>query len=135
MHFIKPCSSCGKKIRFPLNKGRIKVSCICGYSFFIDPDDPDTFKSGKFDINGRKKGSSIFNFVSEKILEVDYNKIKINIINGFYDFNYKLQNFKLLPKSEKKKLLITLSIIFAVLVVFFIIVRALSGPNVPENVI
>ena len=130
MHFIQKCPSCRKKIRFPINKGKIKVSCTCGYSFLVNPDDPETFKKGKFDIGSPNKGNSFFKTISKKVSEVKIDNIKSDIINNFLKLKYKIQNYKLLPAREQRKLFIILLAI--TLIILIILFKALSISGVSK---
>lgn len=50
MKYIRSCSECGTELRFPLDRGILIVKCPrCNSSFVIDPDNPDTYKQGRFD--------------------------------------------------------------------------------------
>ena len=104
MYFIKPCPSCGTKLRFPIDKGTIRVRCSCGTSFVADPDDPILFQDGKFDLGGpgpnKKEGRKIPGFPGLKSI----------LINSLYSAKYRIQNFRLLPSAEQRKILIILAL-------------------------
>ena len=56
MYLIKSCPSCGKRIRFPIDRGRIRVTCECGSTFLADPDDPSLYNDAAFDLQGAAAG-------------------------------------------------------------------------------
>ena len=126
MFLIKSCPKCKRKIRFPIDKGEIKVKCVCGYSFNVDPDDPETFKNGKFDLsNGRNRIFSLKGIV-EKLNNQFKKKLNLKfMINKIYDAKYKLQNFKLLPGSEQKKIVFEILIFFTLFFVLFYMISKL----------
>ncbi len=124
MFLIKPCPSCKRKIRFPIDKGKIKVNCICGYEFIADPDDPDIYRDSRFDLKGSEKSKRK---IAERIKSF-YRDLDINrIINRIYDLKYKFQNFRLLPASEQRRLimsLVSLFILMLIIIYFFRIIFA-----------
>ncbi|MCP4131590.1 MAG: hypothetical protein GY754_11480 [bacterium] len=107
MFLIKPCPSCGKKLRFPVDKGKVRVKCVCGHSFIADPDDTSIYSDSKFDIKDKKakQGPSLFDSLSAKISGINFDDIKKKLITEFLETKYKLQNFKLLPVSEQRVVL------------------------------
>jgi hypothetical protein len=116
MKFIIDCPECGKSLRFPLDKGKIKIRCGCGYETVIDPDDTSLYKKGRFDLKPEdsskdkkkkpvKKTGSLFD--------------KDRIIRGLYDIKYSIQNFKHLPDREKYRIL--LLILLPMLLLAFIL--------------
>jgi hypothetical protein len=124
MNFIATCPSCSNKLRFPIDKGKIKVKCKCGYSFIADPDDTDLYKKGKFDLNDKTARKQKF----------DLNTLIKEFIEKIYNIKYKLQNFKLLPTSEQKKIILYfLLFLIAIILLFFLM--SLSGSNPPEKII
>lgn len=117
MYLIKSCASCGRKIRFPIDKGKIKVRCQCGKSFTADPDDPSLYKEATFDIKGSaaRKSGPLPAFLS--FLEnIDRIKLKHSIITTLYNAKYKIQNYKILPAKEQKKVVIYFLIAFLLIV-------------------
>jgi len=114
---VKPCPKCGTKLRFPIDKGKIKVKCQCGYSFVADPDDKSLFKNGNFDLKSKRK-----NFLMQKIKSLDFREFKKFFITSIYDIKYNFQNFALMPGREKRKFLVKfiLFVIIMISVVFFI---------------
>ena len=51
MYLIKTCPTCKTRLRFPIDKGTIKVTCNCGYSFIANPDNTDIYKDASFDLS------------------------------------------------------------------------------------
>jgi hypothetical protein len=37
LFLVKECPSCGRGLRFPIDRGRIRVRCVCGHQFIADP--------------------------------------------------------------------------------------------------
>ncbi|MCU0846336.1 MAG: hypothetical protein MUD12_00430 [Spirochaetes bacterium] len=42
-------------LRFPIDKGKLRIKCRCGASFTADPDDPSLYRDSEFDIKPEKK--------------------------------------------------------------------------------
>ena len=128
MHLIKECPSCKKKLRFPIDKGTIRVVCKCGYEFIADPDDPCLFQEGVFDIGKTlKKKKNGINSVIDIIEYCNIQTIKKGIVSFVLDKKYHIQNFKILPAREQIKLIF--SLILLVLIIVFIIVLVLFFRN------
>lgn len=116
MKYITECPQCGKSLRFPIDRGKIKIRCGCGYETVIDPDDTSLYKTGRFDLRpedaakykrkkpAKKAGSSIS---------------KDKIIRKLYDIKYSLQNIRYMPDREKYRLL--LLILLPLLLLAFIL--------------
>lgn len=124
MFLIKTCPSCEKKIRFPLDKGRIKVTCTCGYSFLADPDDTNIYRNGEFELKSKKSSvMGLFSRIERLFSSSSTEKFTWDhIINRVLKIKYKLQNFRLLPTVEQKKILtIILAVIIIIIVVILII--------------
>ncbi len=136
MNLIKKCPSCGKKIRFPLDKGKIKVKCTCGYSFVADPDDTRIYKNGEFDLKNKiSSRQGLFSWIGKLFNSSSREKMSWNhIINSILNAKYKLQNFRFLPTSEQKKILtIILVVIIILIAVILVITSILKKPG--ENVV
>lgn len=105
MKYIIDCPSCGRKIRFPLDKGRIKIFCSCGYNTVIDPDDTALYKSGKFDLKPgeehSEKADGFFHSLSSLLDSFKWN----SFVNSLLEVKYKLQNFRYLPDMERNIIL------------------------------
>ncbi|MCX8123937.1 MAG: hypothetical protein N3F66_07200 [Spirochaetes bacterium] len=122
MHIIKPCPSCGIKLRFPIDSGIVKVRCRCGYSFLANPDDPGLYSDAVFDLSLRKKQKK--KFLSESIIK--------HIIEKLYSYWYAVGNFKLLPTKDKIKI-IAIFIIVLLIVCLIVYSILLSHSQPPEN--
>jgi len=137
MYYIRPCPSCGQKVRFPIDKGKIKVTCSCGHSFIADPDDPSLFREGIFDLGGgNKKKRTSMQSIFARVRIPDLQAIKSRVISSLYDFRYSVQNFRLLPDVEKKRLI--MKILLFIIVIIFLVYMFLycSAPaSVDGNVI
>ena len=128
MYLLKSCIVCGKKLRFPIDRGKINVKCPCGYSFTADPDDAELYDGSKFDISTRsskslrnKKIPDFFD-IPDRIKNIRFGMIYRKVLRTLIDFKYQLQNFKLLPDIERKKIiLILMSAILIILSVFYFI--------------
>lgn len=114
-------------LRFPIDRGIIKVSCQCGHTLIINPDDTDLYKEGKFDLrnNGtdsRNKGlASFIKSLSNRIRKkISYR----NLINSLLELKYKLQNLSLMPDAERNRLILTFVSIIALLIfLLYLIIR------------
>ena len=118
MHLIKPCPSCGKKLRFPITEGEIKVTCRCGSSFVADPDDQSLYCNAEFDLRpapGRKPPKNTLRHFTERIKGITIKEITTKLINRMLDIKYKIQNFRHLPVKEQRKIFLILMITAALL--------------------
>ena len=116
MKYIKACPACGKMLRFPIDRGIIRISCQCGHSLLINPDDTELYKEGKFDL--KKDGVDKNNRGLFSSLKADFKK-KVNyssIINSLLELKYKLQNISLIPDAERNKLIMWFILITAVII-------------------
>lgn len=113
MKFIIDCPGCGKSLRFPLDKGKIKIRCGCGYEAVIDPDDTSLYKKGRFDL---KPGEVPKNKKRKPVKQTGSLFDKDMIIRKLYDFRYSIQNFKHKPDREKYRILLLLLIPFLLLI-------------------
>jgi len=128
MFLVKPCPACGKKLRFPINRGKINVKCSCSYSFIIDPDNPEIYKNAQFDlkIKNRIKRNFKKKFTT-KITSFSLYDTKLRIINSVLNYKYNLQNYKILPAGEQIKIIISLFIIFtSIVIIIYLIIHLLS---------
>jgi hypothetical protein len=113
MFYIKPCPACGKKLRFPLDKGKLQVKCECGNSFTADPDDTALYKNGAFDLKDKVRPVWL-----DKITNLNVNNLLSKIITNLLEYKYSLQNFMLL--TWKDRTVIVLKTIFVLLVLAFL---------------
>lgn len=120
MKYINQCPECGRNLRFPLDKGKIKIRCQCGYESIVDPDDTSLYKKGRFDVEpeGQKKTKKNKVKRTGPLLNRDI------IIRKIYDFKYSVQNIKHMPDKEKYRLLllILLPLILLGLILYFFLV-------------
>ncbi len=109
MYLIKQCPSCSRTLRFPIDKGKIRVKCLCGESFIANPDDSALYAGAKFDLENKKKNKYFsFALFFKKALDVSIRKI--------YDFFYRVQNLPLLTGKERYKTIVVLIAIGAILI-------------------
>lgn len=120
MKYIRSCENCYREIRFPIDKGTLFITCpYCQYNFKINPDDPQMYKSGRFDLNKRSSSNQenrypeefFFNQYpkSDNSSEIDKKKlIKTTIVLTLFfllfSHIYKIantQDFKELPQNPK----------------------------------
>lgn len=106
MYLIKQCPECGKPLRFPIDKGVIKVKCICGNSFFADPDKPDLYKNAQFDLSSKRNKIQFTTKLKYFILELP------NISKKFWRFFINL--------SVKDIVFIVLAILAGLIIAWFI---------------
>ncbi len=108
MYLIKTCPTCRTRLRFPIDKGTIKVKCNCGYSFIANPDNTDIYKDASFDLSHTKGTLKKMTPLRSALNKIQFDQITPAIINKFLDIKYKIQNFQLLPGAEKKKIMLVL---------------------------
>lgn len=118
MKYITGCPECGRSLRFPLDKGRIKIRCRCGYETVIDPDDTSLYKKGRFDIEpeGQKNTGRSKTKKSAPVISKDA------VIRKLYDIRYSIQNIKHMPDREKYRLLLMILLplmLFALILYLF----------------
>ena len=115
MKYITGCPECGRSLRFPLDKGRIKIRCSCGYETIIDPDDTSLYKKGRFDVEpeGQKKTGRSKAKKSAPAIRKDA------VIRKLYDIRYSIQNIKHMPDREKYRLI--LMVLLPLLLLAFIL--------------
>jgi hypothetical protein len=113
MYLIKTCPTCKTRLRFPIDKGTIKVKCNCGYSFIANPDDTGIYKDASFDLSHTKGTLKKMTPLRSAIDQMRFDQIIPALINKFLDVRYKIQNFRLLPDAEKKKIMLVLVLSFA----------------------
>jgi hypothetical protein len=122
MHLIKECPSCSRKLRFPIEKGKIRVTCACGQSFIADPDDPDLFANASFDLKGPGHTKAPLSaWLKAPFATVPApGEIKKTLIAALYSFKYRIQNFSLLPSREKIRLIALLSALIALAILIVV---------------
>lgn len=136
MYLIKVCPECKMKIRFPIDRGTIRVKCSCGYSFIADPDDTGIYRDASFDLSHTTPGLKKMSPLRQWIGSIKVKGLSSFLINGVFNFKYKIQNFRLLPSGEKKKIILALLCICAAiigLVIAIFLLTHLSGS--PDRII
>jgi len=130
MFLIKKCSRCGKNVRFPLERGKIRVKCPCGNSFIADPDDPELYKGAQFDLHGntnsKKSGPGLKSRKNLFSSSFDFKKQWERAIRSFIDLTYKIQNFSILPSREQHTLILVL--VFIVLSIVMLLFLVCDSP-------
>jgi len=132
MHLIKPCPRCGKRLRFPIDRGIIRVTCPCGHSFTADPDDTGVYHNASFDLSRPHAKSRIGHFTSS-LRGLNLQALSRQIITRFIEFTYRIRNYPLLPSAEKWKLILTLflaaSLLAAMIVAFYALMARPARPD------
>jgi hypothetical protein len=125
MYLIKTCPSCKTRLRFPIDKGTIMVKCPCGFSFVANPDDTDIYKEAAFDLSRSTCGLKKMTPLKRAMDGIKLDQFIPVIINRSLNIKYKIQNFRLLPEAEKKKIifafLITCAIIAGMIVTLYML--------------
>ncbi len=63
MNYIRPCPSCKSELRFPIDRGTLRVTCpVCSEIFLVDPEDTEMYRKGSFDLKPLKANSKPFEF-------------------------------------------------------------------------
>ncbi len=117
MHLVKKCPSCSRKLRFPIDRGKIRVSCSCGANFVADPDDTSLYDGATFDLGTDAKSHKDRARAPLEGLKKRGGAFLDGAIRAAYNMRYRLQNFRILPAAEQKKILMALLLIAAVLLI------------------
>jgi hypothetical protein len=132
MYLIKICPECKAKIRFPIDKGTIRVKCSCGHSFIANPDDTGIYQDASFDLSHTAPGLKKMSPLHKWIGDIRVKGLMPVVITGVLNLKYKIQNFRLLPGRDKKKiivaLLITVAGVIGLIIAIFLLTH-LSGPS------
>ena len=116
IRLIKNCPKCGRQLRFPIDKGIIKVKCPCGYSFTADPDNTGIYKNARFDLNSARPQRKP--------------PLKERAIRGIWQYKYNLQNIRLLTgKTRRNTLIVTVCVILFFLLIICLIVILMTPPK------
>jgi hypothetical protein len=132
MYLIKECPSCRNKIRFPIDRGVIKVKCPCGYAFTADPDKRELYINAAIDARpsaGTGRAASLF----KSLREADLSAIKLRLINSLLDFKYSVQNFRLLPNSERAMIALKLAAAAAPFIILAYLVWRYASASSPAG--
>ncbi len=115
MYFIKNCPYCTKALRFPIDRGKILVRCGCGHSFVADPDDPLLYRDGRFDLGAGKCRKKKARGVQSRSERMKLSSIRRWFISFLYELRYSVQNYRLLTKSDRLRLMLQLLAVFVFL--------------------
>jgi len=114
IRLIKNCPECGKQLRFPINRGIIKVKCPCGYSFVADPDNTGIYKDARFDLANERPPRKP--------------SLKERAIREIWQYRYNLQNIRLLTGETRRNTIIVTGLIvlflFSIIYLIFFFVTA-----------
>jgi hypothetical protein len=122
MFLIKSCPSCKNKLRFPIDKGKLRINCICGYTFIADPDDKNLYLDSVFDLQKTTR-KSIFADTILKLKRYNYRESLNSIINAIFQYKYSIQNFRISSVSEQKRIILSIiKVIIAVLLFLITII-------------
>jgi hypothetical protein len=134
MFLIKNCSACGRRLRFPIDKGVIRVKCLCGAGFIADPDSPGLYRGATFDLSHGTPSRSAFAQRTREIFQkANPGWLVPALINAFLAFKYDLQNFRLLPASRQRRIVIIgLAIIAVFLLAVYLLFRS-APAELPED--
>jgi LSD1 subclass zinc finger protein len=134
MYLIKNCPSCQRPLRFPIDRGTIKVRCKCGYDFTADPDDSRLYDNARFDVAYRKNTKK--NAKREKDFSTIYTDTKRKVITSILNAKYTIQNFKLLPAKQQQRVVLAGLIILAIIILagFFICSYPAYTPMPPQDI-
>ena len=127
MYLIKPCPTCGRIIRFPIDRGKLKVKCPCGAAFIADPDDTAIYKNSRIDPGFTKK-LSFFDSLIKLTGSIRTAEIKIKVINLFFESRYRLQNLPLLPIRERIVIILQLTAILILTISLILFLISLLQP-------
>jgi len=116
IRLIKNCPQCGKQLRFPVDKGIIKVKCPCGYSFVADPDNTGIYRDARFDLGNARPPRR--------------QPLKERVIRAAWQYRYNLQNIRLLTgKTRRNTLIVTGCIIIFFLLIIYLIIIFMTSPE------
>ncbi|WP_439956976.1 hypothetical protein [Leptospira johnsonii] len=101
MRYILPCSSCGTELRIPMDLGKLTVRCPrCYHSFVFDPEDPASFRGGRYDLPGGdsraqspRSARGFFRFLEDKF-EFIKSKFSKNRSHGWQNPGERPQSFE-----------------------------------------
>jgi hypothetical protein len=136
MYLIKVCPECKTKIRFPIDKGTIRVKCTCGYNFIANPDDTGIYRDASFDLSHTTPGLKKMTPLRRWIGDIRVRGFVSFLITGALNLKYKIQNFSLLPDVEKKKIVLAFLFIGAGIIGLIVTLYILThGSTAPDKVV
>ncbi len=132
MHLIKNCAACGSRLRFPIDKGKIRVRCRCGESFIADPDDPLLYRNASFDLSKKNQaGSSIMTRALQRLRLIRPGKLIPALIKAILRVKYTLQNFSVLPGAMQKRIVVIIILILLLIALGVYLLAALTPKSMP----
>jgi hypothetical protein len=136
MYLIKVCPACKTKLRFPIDKGTIRVKCSCGHSFIANPDDTGMYRDASFDLSHTSPGLKKLTPLRRWLGDIRARGFLPSLITGVLNLKYKLLNFPLLPGAEKKKIILIILCIGAGSIALAIMIFILThGTGTPDRII
>jgi len=134
MHLIKNCAACGSRLRFPIDKGKIRVRCRCGESFIADPDDPVLYRNASFDIFQRTAaGRSTFIRALQRLKSIRAAEIIPSLIRGILKAKYTLQNFPVLPGAMQRRIVAIVILVLLLIALGVYLLVSLTQRSVPAE--
>jgi hypothetical protein len=107
VNLVKNCPACGRKLRFPIDRAKIRVRCACGESFIADPDDTALYKDASFDLARENRSQAGMSGVfRKKISFKGLARLRDRLIERAYRIGYTLQNFPLLPARNQRRIVL-----------------------------
>jgi hypothetical protein len=137
MYFIHTCPSCGKKLRFPIDRGPIRVKCPCGYSFLANPDDPAMYRGGAFDLSAGARRGGLCSRIKKLLSRESLKDLKKKIIRAILQYKYNFQNRQLMTGRQRRDfILTTLALLLAIALLVYAIYFAVTHPaSVGQDII
>ena len=89
-----------------------------------NPDDPLLYRDSKFDLSPERAGREKIKAaktIKNKFENISAKGLYVKAIDIFFGFKYKLQNFRLLPTSEQKKIIIRIVMVTSILAIIIYI--------------
>ncbi len=127
MFLVKECPSCGRGLRFPIDRGKIRVRCVCGHQFIADPDDTALYTNARFDLNHKARAKSRRRFTFPgRIRSIDLAGLWGTAIRGLLSAKYTLQNFRLLPAARQRRIVL---IVLIIVLAAILLGRLLCSPG------
>ncbi len=127
MFLVKECPSCGRGLRFPIDRGKIRVRCVCEHQFIADPDDTALYENARFDLNHKTEAKRRRRFtLPERVRSIDIARLWGAAIRGLLSVKYTLQNFRLLPAARQRRIVL---IVLIIILAAILLGRLLCSPG------
>lgn len=134
MHLIKNCAACGSRLRFPIDKGKIRVRCRCGESFIADPDDPVLYRNASFDLFQRTDaGRSPFIRAFQRLKSFRPGELIPGLVKGILNVKYTLQNFPVLPGATQRRIVAIVILVLLLIALGVYLLVSLTPRSVPAE--